>query len=154
MKLSLKLSTFFTIFLLSFSSCTSAPSTPTINPTQGAQLLAGEYTTTITAEDLAKIKSLDPGLANNIGTWNLSLTNDGKFTANQNGKFIADGNYTVKNDRIEVYVLSACDDCGCVGAIGRFVWKLQDNKLSFGKTAGTCDAMDLLLTSHPLTRKP
>lgn len=82
MKTSSKLTTLFTfIVLLALSACSPASQTPEINPTQGAQLLAGEYTTTITAEDVKNFTSLDPNLASNQGDWSLSLTNKGKFTA-------------------------------------------------------------------------
>jgi hypothetical protein len=153
MKSALKLTTFFIIFLLSLSACTSMSKTPTLNPTEGVQLLAGEYTTTIASDDLKKIESLDPDLPTNVGNWRLSLTSDGKFTVSHDGAFAADGNYEVKGDRLSVYVGGVCDNCSCEGAIGRFIYKLQDNQLTLGKTAGTCAAMDLL-TVHPLTRQP
>jgi Rieske Fe-S protein len=143
-----------TIFIfLVLSACSSSVETPTINPTQGAQMLAGEYTTTISAEDVQKFGALDPNLGSGAGVWNLSFTNDGNIYAHKDGQFFADGKFTVNGNRIDVYVAN-CDDCGCQNAIGRFIWQLKENELSFGKTAGSCDAMDLLLTTRPLTRKP
>lgn len=141
----------FLVFIM--TACNSGPAQPKIDPTQGAQMLAGTYTTTITSEDVANFSiSKDPAMANNQGDWQFILTNDGKFTAEMGGKFMAEGNYTVKNNRIEVYIQSACEDCGCEAGIGRYIWALNSDSLSFSKTAGSCYGMDLVLTSHSLNR--
>ncbi len=145
---------FTVIFLSTLSACISGNRTPALDPTQGAQLLAGKYTTTITADDVQKANSLDPSISSNQGTWELALTSDGKFFANNNGQFVASGNFTVRGQSMEVYVQSVCTDCGCGQGIGKFNWALQEDKLYFTKTAGVCDGMDLLLTAHPLTKKP
>ncbi len=134
--------------------CSSAPAEPTLNPTQGAQLLAGNYATTISSDDLARITSLDPGYSNNKGNWAIKFTDAGKFNAEKDGQFMAAGDFTVKGDQIEVYVKSVCTNCGCDQAIGRFNWALKDNRLAFVKIAGVCDAMDLILTAHALARQP
>lgn len=115
-----------------------------MDPTQGAQLLAGAYTTTITADDVSRFEiSSDPNLALNQGDWQFTLTNDGKFSAEKDGNFMAEGKYTVKDDRIEVYIESDCEDCDCENSIGRYVWALSGDALSFAKTAGSCYGMDL-----------
>ena len=138
--------------VISLSACSSATQAPALDPTQGAQLLAGRYITTITSTDVQKANSLDPTISSNQGDWALELTNDGKFTANLNGQFVASGSYTVNGQAIKIYVNNVCQDCGCDQGIGKYIWAMKDSQLSFVKTAGICDAMDLLLTSHPLTK--
>jgi hypothetical protein len=143
------------VLLLALSACSSGQVQPTLDPTQGAQMLAGKYTTTITADDTSNFRtSSDPSLAMNQGDWLFNLTHDGKFTADMDGNFMAAGKYTVKGDRIEVYIESSCEECGCVNAIGRYIWALNEEKLTFVKTAGSCYGMDLVLTSKALTRQP
>jgi hypothetical protein len=139
------------IILLLLTACGSAA--PTLNPTEGAHMLAGDYTTTITTEDIENFKSLDD-LTANQGIWILSLGDGGEFVATLDGREIAQGNYTVTGDRIEVYISNVVEDNGCLRAIGRFVWSLQDNELRLAKIAGMCDGMDLILTSHVLLRQP
>jgi len=135
--------------------CSSEQTEPVIDPTQGAQMLAGKYTTSITAEDVSNFQiSSDPGLGMNQGDWLFTLTHDGKFSAEMDGNFMAAGKYTVESDRIEVYIESSCEECGCINAIGRYVWALNEDTLTFVKTAGSCYGMDLVLTSKALTRQP
>ncbi len=134
--------------------CSSGPAEPTLNPTQGAQMLAGKYSTAISAADITKANSLDPGIGANQGQWQIVFTNDGKFNADKDGQFMAEGKFTVKGGEIEVYVNTTCADCGCSAAIGRYNWVLKENNLGFVKLAGICDAMDIVLTSHALTRQP
>jgi len=143
------------VLILVLSACSAGKKQPTVDPTQGAQLLAGAYTTTITADDVSRFEiSSDPNLALNQGDWQFTLTNDGKFSAEKDGNFMAEGKYMVKDDRIEVYIESDCEDCDCENSIGRYVWALSGDALSFAKTAGSCYGMDLVLVSHPLTRQP
>ena len=143
------------VLIVTLSACSSDQAQPTLDPTQGAQMLAGKYTTTITTDDTSKFQtSSDPSLAMNQGDWLFTLTHDGIFNAEMDGNFMAAGKYTVKGDRIEVYIESSCEECGCINAIGRYVWVLNGNELSFAKTAGSCYGMDLVLTSRPLTRQP
>lgn len=143
------------VYLLVLSACNSEPAQPTLDPTQGAQMLAGQYTTTITAEDISNFQiSRDPKLTMNQGDWLFALTNDGKFSAELGGNFMAAGQYTVKGDEIAVYIESNCEDCDCEFTIGRYIWALTGDELSFTKTAGSCYGMDLVLTSRPLTRQP
>ena len=145
----------FTIFFLFIlTACSSGNQTPTLSPTEGAQLLAGVYTTSISPEDIQKANSLDPGITGNQGFWDVTLTNDGKFTANKDGQFVAAGEFTVRGESIEIYVKSVCTNCGCDQGIGKFNWALKDNQLYFAKTAGVCDGLDLLLTAHALARQP
>ena len=144
----------FTLVLV-LSACNSESAQPMLDPTQGAQMLAGKYTTTITADDINNFQiSRDPALAMNQGDWLFTLSSDGKFSAEMGGNIMAAGQYTVKGHRIEVNIESSCDDCGCENAIDRYVWALTGNELSFTKTAGSCYGMDLVLTSRPLTRQP
>ncbi len=155
MKFNVTLFFFGLVSLLVLSACNSEPAQPTLDPTQGAQMLAGKYMTAITAEDVNNFQiSRDPNLAMNQGDWLFTLTNDGKFSAEMGGNFMAAGQYTVKGDRIAVYIESSCENCGCVNAIGRYIWSLTGDELSFTKTAGSCYGMDLVLTSRPLTRQP
>jgi hypothetical protein len=143
------------VLVVLLPACSSEQAQPTLDPTQGAQMLAGKYTTTITADDTGNFQtSSDPSLEMNQGDWLFTLTHDGKFNAEMDGNFMAAGKYTVKGDRIEVYIESSCEECGCINAIGRYVWVLNGNELSFAKTAGSCYGMDLVLTSRPLTRQP
>lgn len=118
-------------------------------------MLAGQYTTTINADDVSNFKiSSDPSLAMNQGDWLFTLTQDGRFNADMDGNFMAAGKYSVEGDRIEVYIESSCEECGCLNAIGRYVWALTDEKLSLAKTAGSCYGMDLVLTAKALIRQP
>lgn len=143
------------VLILALSACSSEPAQPTLDPTQGAQMLAGQYTTTINADDVSNFKiSSDPSLAMNQGDWLFTLTQDGRFNADMDGNFMAAGKYSVEGDRIEVYIESSCEECGCLNAIGRYVWALTDEKLSLAKTAGSCYGMDLVLTAKALIRQP
>ena len=153
MQMKLYLLTLFIVILL-LSACSSEPKTPTVNPTEGAQMLAGTYTTTITAEDITNtVASQDPALQNNQGLWKVVLTDDGLLEVTLEGDFMARGDYAVEGDRIKVALVTVCDDCDCSGAIGRYVWGLNGDQLAFAKVAGSCDAMDIVLTAHPLTRQ-
>lgn len=156
MKFHLNPSAFLAIVLVVLlPACSSEQAQPTFDPTQGVQMLAGKYMTRITADDTSNFQtSSDPSLALNQGDWLFTLTNDGKFSAEMDGNFMAAGKYTVKGDRMEVYIESSCEECGCENAIGRYVWALNEDKLTFAKTAGSCYGMDLVLTSKALTRQP
>jgi hypothetical protein len=140
------------VFIL--TACSSGAQTPQINPTEGAQMLAGVYTTTITAEDVSKMESLDPTLPSSQGDWQITLTNDGKFESQLNGAFAAKGLFSVENNEISFYPTQVCEDCGCIHNIWRFTWAQKDNRLAFAYTAGTCDTMKLVLTSRPIIRQP
>jgi len=142
------------IFILAIlSACTPTSEESTLSPTEGVQLLAREYATQITAEDLDQFGfSNDPNLAGNIGLWQLSLKADGSFVAEMQGQSIADGSYSTMGNEITVTI--HCVDCDCNGSIDRFYWTLEDNQLSFSHEAGTCKHARLLLTAHPLTRLP
>lgn len=145
---------FCLVVLLALSACSSDASQPTVDPTQGAQMLAGKYSTVITETDVANFKSLEENFTINKGAWEIIFTQDGKFTATRDGTYLADGEYDVKNNEIGIYVRNVCDNCPCNGAIGRYYWALNDNHLGFSKKAGVCDAMDLALTAHGLARQP
>jgi uncharacterized lipoprotein YajG len=146
------------LFLLTslfvFSACSSSPKAPQINPTEGAQMLAGVYTTSISSEDVSKMESLDPTLPNNQGEWKITFTNDGKFDAQKDDQFMAGGLFAVKNNEIEIYVKQVCTNCGCQDNIGRFSWAQKDDRLAFSYLAGVCDTMKLVLTAHAITRQP
>jgi hypothetical protein len=142
-----------TLFIL--TGCSNPSNGPELDPTQGVQLLAGEYTTIITADDVGKFTfSSDPELASNQGTWRMVLTENGEFTAELNGVFIAHGKYSVTGNRIEIYIDQVCDDCDCRGSIDRYHWILDGQELTFSHIAGTCTGLRLVLTAHPLTRTP
>jgi hypothetical protein len=140
--------------LLIAGACSSAPATPEIDPTQGARMLAGIYSTVISTEDLEGFDTLDDIVQENLGHWSITLTDKGDFTANLDGGWVANGNYIVNGSSIEVYIESVCNDCQCEGNIGRYVWALDSDKLSFREIADSCDGMALVMTSHPLTRQP
>jgi len=141
-------------FLLIAGACSSAPATPEIDPTQGSRMLAGIYSTVVSAEDLEGFDTLDDSVQGNLGHWNITLTDKGDFTANLDGGWVADGNYSVNGSSIEVYIESVCNDCQCEENIGRYEWALDGDRLSFRKIADSCDGMVLVMTSHPLTRQP
>ena len=149
---------FFTLIglatLLVLAACSSGENVPTLSPTEGAKLLAGTYKTTISAEDISQFQSLDPNIAGNQGEWVIALANDGKFTAQRDGQYTADGTFTVDGGRIEFYVKHVCDNCTCQEDIGRYYWALKDDQFTFTKIAGGCDTMTLVLTTHPLARQP
>jgi len=142
------------VVLLLVSACSSGTAQPTIDPTQGVQMLAGTYSTVITEADVTNFKSLEENFANNKGAWEIVFAQDGKFTATRDGTYLADGIYIVKGPEIEIDIRNVCDNCPCNGAIGRYYWSLNDKQLGFSKKAGVCDAMDLALTAHGLTRQP
>ena len=96
--------------LLIAGACSSVPATPEIDPTQGARMLAGIYSTVIGAEDLEGFDTLDDSIQANLGHWSITLTDRGDFTANLDGGWVADGNYTVNGSSIEVYIESVCND--------------------------------------------
>jgi hypothetical protein len=142
----------FLLSLIFFTACSSAE--PTLNPTEGARILAGMYMITIAAEDIQNFSSLDD-LSVAQGEWILSFSEAGDIVATLDGQEIAQGNYTVEGERIAVYVSNVVDDdIGCLRQIGRYSWSLEANDLRMKKIAGVCDAMDLILTTHPLQRQP
>ena len=145
---------FIFVILIALSACSAGGKTPTLSPTEGVQMLAGVYTTSIKDEDISKVNSLEPNFSVNQGEWKITFTNDGNFTAEKDGEFIANGSFNVTGNKIEVGVDQVCPNCSCSGTIGRYYWALKDNQLSFSKIAGVCDAMDLVMTSHAITRQP
>jgi hypothetical protein len=150
----MKMVILLTGLLLIAVACSSAPPTQAIDPTQGARMLAGIYSTVISAEDLERFDTLDNNVQENLGHWSITLTDSGDFTANLDGGWIADGIYTVNGSSIEVYIESVCNECQCEENIGRYVWTLDGDQLSFRKIADSCDGMVLVMTSHPLSRQP
>lgn len=146
---------FVTLLAIIFSGCSSSQNTPSLDPTQAVQLLAGEYTTVISAEDIKNFTySSDPNLNGNQGAWRINLTDDGKFKAELNGGFIANGFYSIKGNEMEIGVDQVCADCGCLNSIDRYYWALKDDQLTFTHKAGSCTDLRLLLTVHPLARTP
>jgi hypothetical protein len=141
-------------FLL--TACTSSPPEPTMDATQGVQTLAGTYTMTLTEEDIqnAKLPSFETDLVNNVGNWQFVLSADGKFSAELNGNFIAEGSYEVTGNKIQIGVGSVCDNCSCASNIGRYYWSLNGDQLVFQKIGDSCNGMVLILTTNPFTRQP
>jgi hypothetical protein len=80
------------------------------------------------------------------------MLEDGTFTAELNGAFIAHGNYNPDGNRMEVYVDQVCENCDCLRSLDRYIWKLEGDSLAFTHQAGTCTGLRLVLTAHPLTR--
>lgn len=132
--------------------CSSKPSPIEVNPTQGAQILAGDYVMQLDQEDIERSGLINAGLENNLGTWHFILDDAGNFEATLNGSYIAQGIYTVKDDQVELYVQKVCADCDCENNIGRYYWSLDGNSLRFAKIVDSCDPMVLVLTSKPLIR--
>jgi hypothetical protein len=152
---SLMLVVFVSLLSLFLTVCGSAPNEPQLDPTQGAQLLAGVYTTSISEEDVDKFDdiSLSPDLESNQGVWIFHLEDDGNFNVEKGGASVVAGDYTVTGNSIKVYIKQVCEDCACWGSIGHYYYVLDDDELRFTKKAGSCDGMDLLLTTQPLTRQ-
>ena len=110
--------------------------------------LAGEYTTKITTDDVAKLNSLDPNISNNIGSWIISLKSDGTATAIYENRETTDINYTIDGNDMEIYIRNGI----CSENVGRYKWGLKGSELLFSKVADSCDSEVLVLTSHPLER--
>jgi len=141
------------IFLLT-DACGNRQSTPTIDPTQGVQLLKGEYGLILSEEDVQESGLINAGLEDNLGAWKFILQEDGSFNVDLNGSYVAEGSYTVIGEQIEIYIDRVCSDCDCDGNIGRYYWSLDGNELRFAKIVDSCDAMSLVITSKSLTRQP
>lgn len=141
--------------LLAAAACGPAQSGPQIDPTQGVALLAGIYTTSITAEDVAAFtKSNDPSLSDTIGTYIFQLAEDGQFEVTMNGAFLGQGNYTVTNNTIAIYLDQVCEDCDCRQSIDRYYWLFSEGELTLQHYAGTCTPLQLIAEAHPLVRQP
>lgn len=142
------------IMMMVLLGCSSKLSPLEINPTQGAQILAGEYVMQLDQGDIEKSGLINTGLEFNLGTWHFVLDEAGSFETALNGSYIAEGIYTVNNDQVELYLEKVCSDCDCQNNIGHYYWSLDGNSLQFAKIVDSCDAMVLVLTSKPLTRLP
>jgi len=143
------------IGILLFSvACGNVQTTPTIDPTQGVQLLAGEYLSILNQEDIKESGLINAGLRDNLGTWHFKLQEDGSLNVTLNGGYIAEGKYKVSGDEIEIYLDRVCSECDCAGNIGRYYWSLDGNELRIAKIVDSCDAMSLVITSKPLTQQP
>ncbi len=104
---------------------------------------------------MPKYRHFETGLDEQyVGNWQFILTPDGKFSAELNGNFIAEGSYEATGNKIVISVDSVCTDCSCASNIGRYYWALNGDKLIFQEIADSCNGMVLLLTSNPLTRQP
>ncbi len=143
------------IMVLVLSACSKESSdAPQIDPTQGVQLLAGVYATQIMSADLPQDQQNDEDLNSVLGTWKIILTEDGKFTAEQNGQENYSGVYGVQDNKIVIGIQSVCADCACDENIGRYFWQLNGNELSFRTDYDLCSAEEFLLTAKPLKRAP
>ena len=153
-----KLLSILNLLVLSIMStaCTSNPSEATLDATQGVQTLAGTYTMTLTEEDIqsAKIPSFETDLGSNVGDWQFELSVDGKFSAELNGNFIAEGSYEVTGNKIQIGVTNVCNNCSCASNIGRYYWALNGDQLVFQKIGDSCNGMVLILTTKPFIRQP
>jgi hypothetical protein len=133
--------------------CGGAPAVPTVDPTEAVKSVAGDYTMQLTAEDLKNAGLTDPSQQINLGTWLISLGQDGNFTATRNGEFIADGNFGFTGTEMGVQLLHVCENCACEGNIGRYSWAVDEKQLVLKKIYDTCDGMAFVLTTKPLLRK-
>lgn len=139
------------VSVLAACSSDSSSDTPKIDATQGAQLLAGVYGIQINESDLPQ----DAGeLKSVLGTWKIVLTDDGTFTAEQNGEENFSGVYQVQNNKMEIYIQSVCAACSCDENIGRYFWQLNGNDLSFRTDYDLCSFEEFLLTAKLLKRAP
>lgn len=127
-----------------------------MDATQGVQTLAGTYTMTLSENDIqnAKIPSFETDLSSNVGNWEFELSGDGRFSAELNGNFIAEGSYEVTGNKIVVSVNSVCTNCSCASNIGRYYWALNGDQLVFQEIGDSCNGMVLILTTNPLIRQP
>lgn len=126
--------------------CSSAPVSPEVNPTQGAQILAGDYVMQLDQGDIDKSGLINVGLENNLSTWHFVLDEDGNFNAALNGSYITEENYTIHNDQIELYVKKASSEYDC-NDIGRYYWSFEGNELRSAKIVDSCDPVDLEMLS-------
>ena len=158
MRITAKLLSVLSLLLVSFTltACISNRPEATLDATQGVQTLAGTYTMTLTEEDIqsAKIPSFETDLGSNVGNWQFELTDDGKFTSELNGNFIAEGSYEVTGNKIQIGVTNVCNNCSCASNIGRYYWTLNRDQLVFQKIGDSCNGMVLILTTNPLIRQP
>lgn len=141
-----------TLFLL--TACSS--SDPTLDSTEGVLVLAGTYATTVTAVDIIAFDSLED-LTITQGEWIWMIDELGDYIVNLNGLETARGNITIEGDQAKVHISSVSgiiSNSSCFDRIGQFGWAQEGGNLSFARIAGTCDAVDIVLTSRPLERRP
>jgi hypothetical protein len=124
---------------------TAVPPTPTLVPptptpdTSGA-LLAGTYTTTITALDT------NVGFE---GDWELEFTESGILYLTWNGQRLDPSRFAVTQDQIDFGVGPGC------GSPWSYRWTLESGVLTFGPVGeDPCSNRQLVLTAHPLLRMP
>jgi hypothetical protein len=130
-----------------------APAAPTVDPTEAVKSVAGEYSMQLTADDLKAAGVPETDWEGNLGTWAFSLGQDGSFSADRNGQFVANGNFGFNGSEMNIQVLHVCETCGCEGNIGRYSWAADDKQLVLKKIYDTCDSMAYMLTAKPLLRR-
>lgn len=134
--------------LLLLAACSPANPQPALDPTQAVKLLAGEYSTTITEEDVTRLHSFDPDIASNIGSWKITIKSDGSATAVMDQNEPVNLTYGINGKTITLNLKNG----SCPENIGRYQWSLNGKELSFQKLGDSCDSEILILTSHPLLR--
>jgi hypothetical protein len=115
---------------------TPVPPTPTVDA--NVALLAGTYTTAITAQE-AKDANADVA-----GDWELEFTESGIVYLTWTGERLGQARYTVTQDQIEIEAGPACDASGSYG------WTLENGVLTFTRVRDYCAVRQTVLTTHPL----
>jgi hypothetical protein len=98
-------------------------------------LLAGTYTTTITAQDTRE---------DVIADWELEFTDYGILYLTENGVRIGQTPYVVTQDQIEIEVGPGCE------SEGTYRWALENGVLTFTLVRDYCAPRIAVLTTHPL----
>ncbi len=127
----------------------ASTSTPTYQPVHSE--LVGTYTMTITQKDIATITDAD--LRTDVGTWVLTLMNDGYYSA-LNGspltRYIGSGQYMATQNLLTVVRSSKClEYYGPLATDATYTWKLQGRTLTLKAVQDLCPTRRQVFTTHP-----
>ena len=138
--------------ILILTACGGAPAAPTSDPTAAVKSVAGEYFVQLTPQDLELAGLTDPDLANTLGLWVFSFTEDGKLKGMLNGSEVGTGAFGFNGNEMIIGV-DRCENCGCEKNHGRYSWATDGKQLVLKEIYDLCDSMAFILTAKPLLRR-
>jgi hypothetical protein len=112
-----------------------------------AQEFAGTYTTMITDSDVP------PDMKDAVGSWEIVLDDEGRFTAVQNGEVAVRGTYSVSGDQMTFSDVDGKLACTEDYVVGTYTAALEGATLSFTLVNDDCAGRRIILLSHPLTKQ-
>jgi hypothetical protein len=113
----------------------------------GPSLVPGTYVTTITQEDSSNYSI--------VGTWDLTLTEDNRWSATYLGSVVAEGRYTLTPDEI-VFTHEKgpyTHTCTSIGAeTGKYKWAFDGGMLTLITIEDECANRNDVWTMHPWSK--